>query len=109
MILTISKQAENCFGRIADHDNELFRAMCNYWRNKVVNLIGESLDKIFPEFAKHESEKTTLVSDEIMKENIEQTLERIVKVHDKAVEIYEKFINTDYDISEVEKVLKENL
>ncbi len=105
----LKKQAENCFGRIADHDNELFRAMCNYWRNKVVNLIGESLDKIFPEFAKHESEKTTLVSDEIMKENIEQTLERIVKVHDKAVEIYEKFINTDYDISEVEKVLKENL
>ena len=105
----LKKQAENCFGRIADHDNELFRAMCNYWRNKVVNLIGESLDKIFPEFAKHESEKTPLVSDEIMKENIEQTLERIVKVHDKAVEIYEKFINTDYDISEVEKVLKENL
>ena len=105
----LKKQAENCFGRIADHDNELFPVVCNCWRVNVEKLINGSLGQLFSESVVHRADETTIVSDEIMKKNIEQTLKLILKAHDKVIEIYEKFIDTDYDISEVEKVLKENL
>ena len=104
-IYDLKKQAENCFGQIADHDNELLHVMCNCWRNEVVNLIGESLNKIFPEFAEHGTEKTTLVSDEIMKKNIEQTLEIIIQTHKASYHFYEDYKESDISPNEAKELL----
>ena len=44
---------------------------------------------------------------EVIKKSIEQTFESILQAHQKAVEIYEKYEDSDYDISEVKELLEQ--
>ena len=103
----LKKQDEKCFCSIADHDSELFQQICHKWNEETVNSIENSLKEIFSPSTGYRENEITQALKEVIKKSIEQTFESILQAHQKAVEIYEKYEDSDYDISEVKELLEQ--
>lgn len=70
-------------------------------------MIEGSLKHIFSKSAEYGTEKRTLVSDEIMKKSIEQTLERIIQTHKISYRFYENYKESDIGTNEAKELMNQ--